>query len=80
MIKPIDPHGIPTKTVRKGRYTQQLFDFIDSGELAGEFDAHGLTAKNAYQTLYTAIKTHNLPVMAIRRGDRVFVIRKDRSR
>ena len=81
MITPVDidtiPQSMKGKTTGNGSNIKDITDFIESGEKACVVDLRGRTVRNAGSALAQTIKKMDLPLVCIRRGDNVYIIRKD---
>lgn len=75
MLKPIDINDIPELSNGKGPWATIVAEFISSGLSAAECETE--QARSAYYGLYQFCKIRRLPVTVLKRGNRVFLIRKE---
>ena len=77
MLKPIDIKEIPEPSNGKapGPWATIVAEFISSRLNAAECETE--QARSAYYGLYQFCKIRRLPVTVIKRGNRVFLIRKE---
>jgi len=76
MLKPIDINDIPAaKTENAGPWATIVAEFISSRLTAAECETE--QARSAYYGLYQFCKYRRLPVTVLKRGNRVFLIRKE---
>lgn len=77
-IVPVEEVPMPKRGAgRTGFISQALHDFLRSGVRAGVYEHDGRSAKSAVVGLLRAIQRENLPLTATRRGDTVYIIRKE---
>ena len=76
-ITPVEEFPIPKRGAgRKGFITKALNDFLRSGARVGVYEHNG-NARSAVVGLLRAIQREHLPLTATRRGDTVYIIRKE---
>lgn len=79
MLKEMQISDIPTRNERKGgKWIKEVNKFYESGAVAAElFWKTSQSARSVVNAVRVVAKHKNIPVIVVKRGDRIFFVRGD---